>query len=85
MSFEKSLERKPRKIADRARAVAEDVRAGATAAQLGARRLRHDRHVLSVRLGRSWRVMLEERDGRLVPVALMSHEQYSTGKKLGRR
>lgn len=84
MSFEKSLERKPRRVADRAREIAKRALEGATAPELKARRMKHSRAELSVRIGRSWRVILDDVDGRLVPRALMSHEQYSRGARPGR-
>lgn len=80
--FEKTLRGKPRQVAARAREIAALAEAGAPAHELGARRQRHDRTVLSVEIGRSWRVLLVEGDdGRLTPTALRSHEDYSRGAK----
>ena len=81
MTFEKSLRNKPAKVVERAREFARQIEAGATVADLGAKRMRHDRDVVSVRIGRSWRVIVDASGDRLVPVALRSHEDYSRGAK----
>ena len=86
--FEKSLERKPKRIADKARAIATRANAGAAPRDLKARRMKHTKHgspVYSVSIGRAWRVLLDEKDGKLIPRELVSHENYSRGCKPGAR
>jgi hypothetical protein len=83
--FEKSLRNKPAWVVLRARAIADKVRAGTTANAIDARRMAYDRTRLSVEIGRAWRVVLLEVDGELRPLALLSHEDYSRGAKVGRR
>lgn len=83
-TFEKSLKRKPARVVKVAMAIAKKARAGAKPSDIEARRMRHCRDQLAVEIGREWRVVLDEVDGRLVPRALMSHEQYSRGARVGR-
>ena len=80
MTFEKSLARKPAKIVKRARAIEAKIEAGATATEIGARHLRHDRSRLSVKIGQRYRLLVIRRDdGKLEPTALLTHEEYSRG------
>lgn len=81
MTFEKSLRKKPAKVVAQALAVVARIQAGASASEVGARRMRHGRHSLSVRLGRNWRLVFEEVDKQLVPIAVRSHGEYSRGPK----
>ena len=83
MTFEKSLRKKPAAVGAQALAIVARIQAGASASEIGARRMRHGRETLSVRIGRRWRLVLVEVDKKLVPVALRSHGDYSRGPKPG--
>ncbi|EDM75796.1 hypothetical protein PPSIR1_34687 [Plesiocystis pacifica SIR-1] len=68
----------------RARAILEAVSNGAPWHQFNGKRLRHDRDVVSVPLGRRYRILFRTDDGSPQPVSVMSHESYN-GTKPGNR
>lgn len=81
MTFEKSLRKKPAEVVRRARAIAKRIANGETVSDLGGKRMRHDRSVVSVPIGLRWRVLIDASGDSLDPVALVSHEDYSRGAK----
>jgi len=48
--------------------------------QFGGKRLRHDRHVVSIPVTRNYRLLCRDLDGALVPEAALSHEDYNVAK-----
>lgn len=82
--FEKSMKRAPKRIRAQARAIAAQIEAGATVSEIGGRRLQYNRDMVSVPIGRSWRMVVDASGGELTPVSVQSHEDYSNGAKAGR-
>ena len=41
------------------------------------KRMNYDRSVISIPLGRDYRLLLREKDGKLHPLKVMSHEEYN--------
>ncbi len=68
----------------RARMILDAVGSGAPWHQFNGKRLQHDRNVVSVPLGRRYRILFRTDEGSPEPVSVMSHESYN-GTKPGRR
>lgn len=75
----------PEKIRRKATAALDSLSAGATVRDLRGKRLQHDRTIVSVPLGRRWRMLLRETDDALELMEVLSHEQYSKGARPGKR
>jgi hypothetical protein len=68
----------------RARTILAEIDKGAPWHQFNGKRLQHDRNVVSVPLGRRYRILFRTDDGAPKPVEVLSHEAYN-GTKPGRR
>lgn len=68
----------------KARLILEEIGKGAPWHQFNGKRLQHDRNVVSIPLGRRYRILFRTDDGAPQPVEVMSHESYN-GTKPGRR
>jgi len=68
----------------RAREILAEMDAGAPWHQFNGKRLQHDRNVVSIPLGRRYRILFRTDDGGPKPVEVLSHEAYN-GTKPGRR
>ncbi|PRQ05345.1 hypothetical protein ENSA5_03350 [Enhygromyxa salina] len=68
----------------RARIILEQIGKGAPWHQFNGKRLQHDRNVVSIPLGRRYRILFRTDDGAPRPVEVLSHEAYN-GTKPGRR
>lgn len=73
-----------RNLVMRARLILEEINKGAPWHQFNGKRLQHDRNVISVPLGRRYRILFRTDDGAPKPVEVLSHEAYN-GTKPGRR
>lgn len=71
-------------LVKRARRILEAVGNGAPWHQFNGKRLQHDRNVVSVPLGRRYRILFRTDEGSPEPVQVLSHEAYN-GTKPGRR
>lgn len=69
---------------ERAREVIRRTAAGESHTEFKGKRLEYDRTVISVPLGRRWRLVLREVDKALIPLKCMSHSEYN-GRKPGQR
>lgn len=79
------LEHLPNKgLVRRARNILEEIDKGAPWHQFNGKRLQHDRNVVSIPLGRRYRILFRTDDGGPRPVEVLSHEAYN-GTKPGRR
>lgn len=68
----------------RARVILKEIARGAPWHQFNGKRLQHDRNVVSIPLGRRYRILFRTDDGAPRPVEVLSHEAYN-GTKPGRR
>ena len=68
----------------RARTILREIDRGAPWHQFNGKRLQHDRNVVSIPLGRRYRIVFRTDDGAPRPVEVLSHEAYN-GTKPGRR
>lgn len=68
----------------RARTILAEIDRGAPWHQFNGKRLQHDRTIISVPLGRRYRIIFRADSGAPVPVEVMSHESYNATKP-GRR
>jgi hypothetical protein len=73
-----------RGLVERARMILAEIDKGAPWHQFNGKRLQHDRNVVSVPLGRRYRILFRTDDGGPKPVEVLSHEAYN-GTKPGRR
>jgi hypothetical protein len=73
-----------RELVLEARDVLAGIAAGRPYGEYGGKRLNYDRTIISVPLGRDYRILLRDDDGGLTPIAVMSHEAYNK-KKPGER
>ncbi|MCA9683273.1 MAG: hypothetical protein KC457_13820 [Myxococcales bacterium] len=71
-------------LVKRARMILDEVGKGAPWHQFNGKRLQHDRNVISVPLGRRYRILFRTDNGAPQPVQVLSHEAYN-GTKPGRR
>lgn len=67
----------PARVADRARTILAALAAGEAWSKFKGKRMRHDRKVISVPIGRRYRLLLRIEDGVLQPLSCTSHEQYN--------
>ena len=74
----------PRELVAEARAIFEGIGQGRPYQGYKGKRLRYDRDIVSVPLGRDHRILLQEVGDTLVPMEVMSHETYNR-KKPGQR
>lgn len=77
------LSRLPKDRQRKARAILDGLARGEPLATYRGKRMRHDRTVVSVPLGRRWRIILRDTGDGLEFVAACSHERYSRGAKPG--
>ncbi|MFO7567274.1 MAG: hypothetical protein R6X02_31810 [Enhygromyxa sp.] len=73
-----------RNLVKRARMILSEIDKGAPWHQFNGKRLQHDRNVVSIPLGRRYRILFRTDDGAPKPVEVLSHEAYN-GTKPGRR
>jgi hypothetical protein len=73
-----------RNLVMRARLILAEIDKGAPWHQFNGKRLQHDRNVVSIPLGRRYRILFRTDDGAPKPVEVLSHEAYN-GTKPGRR
>jgi hypothetical protein len=71
-------------LVQRARMILDEIQRGAPWHQFNGKRLQHDRTIVSVPLGRRYRILFRTDDGTPRPVEVLSHEAYN-GTKPGRR
>src|SRR5690606_17656439 len=71
-------------LVKRARTILAEMDKGAPWHQFNGKRLQHDRNVVSIPLGRRYRILFRTDDGAPKPVEVLSHEAYN-GTKPGRR
>lgn len=71
-------------LVQRARLILEEIQKGAPWHQFNGKRLQHDRTIVSVPLGRRYRILFRTDEGAPRPVEVLSHESYN-GTKPGRR
>ena len=67
----------PVPVVEKAREVLAAVAAGAPYMQFGGKRLNYDRTLVSVPVGRSYRLVFRDRGGQLAPKELLTHEAYN--------
>lgn len=80
-----NLQHLPNKsLVKRARKILADIGRGAPWHQFNGKRLQHDRNVVSIPLGRRYRILFHTDDGSPKPVEVLSHEAYNATKP-GRR
>jgi len=48
--------------------------------ELGGKRLRHDRNIISIPLDRDYRILCRDQHHQLIPLLVMSHEDYNVRK-----
>lgn len=73
-----------RNLVVRARQILSEIDKGAPWHQFNGKRLQHDRNVVSIPLGRRYRILFRTDGGAPKPVEVLSHEAYN-GTKPGRR
>lgn len=73
-----------KKLVQRARMILDEIQRGAPWHQFNGKRLQHDRTIVSVPLGRRYRILFRTDEGAPRPVEVLSHEAYN-GTKPGRR
>jgi hypothetical protein len=71
-------------LVQRARMILEEIQKGAPWHQFNGKRLQHDRTIVSVPLGRRYRILFRTDEGAPRPVEVLSHESYNATKP-GRR
>lgn len=69
--------RAPRDVLVRARRVVEKLESGQPYWNLGGKRLTDNRARISIPLGRRWRLLADDVDGRIRARAVLSHETYN--------
>lgn len=73
-----------RELVSEAKNVVAGIGAGRHYAEFDGKRLNYDRTIISVPLGRDYRILFRDDDGGLMPISAMSHEAYNK-KKPGMR
>jgi len=68
----------------RARTILQEIDRGAPWHQFNGKRLQHDRTIVSIPLGRRYRIIFRTDDGSPRPVEVLSHEAYNATKPGGR-
>lgn len=74
----------PRERVEKARHVLRRLADGEPLAVVGGKRWESERTIVSVPVGRGFRLILRDHSGQLVPVACMTHEAYNHYKGLRR-
>lgn len=64
----------------RARTILAEIDRGAPWHQFNGKRLQHDRTIISIPLGRRYRIIFRADNGAPVPVQVLSHESYNATK-----
>jgi hypothetical protein len=67
----------PLRVLSHGRRIILGLEKGKTYFEYKGKRLAPDRDVISIPVGRRWRLLVERRDGKIVPVRLLSHEAYN--------
>lgn len=67
----------PRDILIVAKRTVESIEAGVPFIALGGTRMRHDRNKISFEVTRRWRLTVEDIDGHIKIMRVMSHEKYN--------
>jgi len=70
-------DRVPKQVLKKARQVIRRLDDGNPYWELRGKRLNHDRDVISIPVGRRWRILAFWQDGEAVPQAILSHERYN--------
>ncbi|MBL7163814.1 MAG: hypothetical protein ISS57_14535 [Anaerolineales bacterium] len=70
-------DRVPKQVLKKARQVICRLDDGNPYWKLRGKRLNHDRDVISIPVGRRWRILALWQDGEAVPQAILSHERYN--------
>ena len=69
--------RAPRDVLSRARRVIEKLEKGHPYWKLRGKRLQYDRRRISIPIGRDWRILADDIDGKLVVREVLSHQSYN--------
>lgn len=69
-----------KRLVDKARKIIADIHNGRPYVRYRGKRLKFDRHIISVPLNRDWRLIFYESGGKIRCRELMSHEEYNVSK-----
>jgi hypothetical protein len=72
-----NLRHLPKHVVKKARKKIQLLRSGAGFRRLDAKRMQHSRNWIRIKLGNSWRLMARDVGDRIVPVEVLSHEDYN--------
>ncbi len=75
----------PNRIQARAKEIIAQISKGAPVARFHGKRLRNDRTVISIPIGRNWRLLLRSTREGLLFDQILSHEDYNRAKPQGKR
>lgn len=64
----------------KARKILTDIENGVPYTRYYGKRLNHDRSIISVPVNRDYRILFRDEGGRLLPLRVLSHEDYNTKK-----
>ena len=70
-------DRVPKQVLKKAQQIIHRLDDGNPYWKLRGKRLNHDRDVISIPVGRRWRILASWQDGEAVPQAILSHERYN--------
>lgn len=70
----------PRGVVVKTREVLAKLAGGEYWGRLGGKRMRSDRNVISIPIGRDYRLLCRDHGDRIVPERALSHEDYNTAK-----
>lgn len=74
----------PGPVVERTRAILRRLEAGVPWRDVQGRRLRSNRHIIRIPIGRDYRLLVRQSRGRpLVPLRLLSHEDYNNFRPAG--
>jgi len=73
--------RVPKQVLEKARRIIYRLDAGQPYWKLRGKRMNHDRDVISIPVGRRWRILASWKDGEAVPQEILSHERYNSSKR----
>ena len=71
------VNRTPADVLRKARKLVEQLESGAPYWKLHGKRMAWDRRLVSIPIGRKWRLMAEDVDGQIVPKQVISHAKYN--------
>ncbi|MBC8508192.1 MAG: hypothetical protein H8D34_25305 [Chloroflexi bacterium] len=74
-------DRVPRRVLKKARRIICRLDEGHSYWKLRGKRMNYDRDVISIPVGRRWRILASWQDGEAVPQAILSHERYNGSKQ----